>query len=172
MTEPELSRGSSIRHSDFVIRVSSFVIDSTFGSRHSGLAVVIPIKRTTPGSFEPGVAWTCGKDPGERITNPGRSSYSLLPSHDLLEQLQGGLRGRVGLGQPRRRRLRQDLRTGEVRGLLGEVGVADRALGRAGVLQGDAQVVHGRTDRELLERAEAAAELADLLDGLVDHLLG
>jgi hypothetical protein len=67
--------------------------------------------------------------------------------------------------------LREDLVPRELRRLLGEVGVADRALGGAGVLERDAQAVHGRTDRELLERAEAAAELADLLDGLVQDLL-
>ena len=48
--------------------------------------------------------------------------------------MQGRLRAGVGLGEHRRRGGGEDLRTGEVRGLLGEVRVADGALGGAGVL--------------------------------------
>jgi hypothetical protein len=42
----------------------------------------------------------------------------------------------------------------------------------AGVLDGDAEAPDGRTDNVLLERTEAAAGGRDLLDRLVDDLLG
>ena len=88
-----------------------------------------------------------------------------------LQQSEAALRGGVGLGQHRGRGLLQDLGAGEVGGFLREVGVGDGALGGRGVFVGDAQAVDRRADRELLERAQPAAEAGDLLDRLVDDLL-
>src|SRR5688500_9648185 len=111
--------------------------------------------------------------PGQ--ASPGRASCALTrwrrpaggTPRTLVQQAEGRLRACVGLREDGGRRLRQDLGPRELRGLVREVGVADRALRRVGVLQRDAQAVHGRTDRELLERAQPAAQLADLLHGLV-----
>src|SRR5262245_53241866 len=92
-----------------------------------------------------------------------RSIGRRLPAEEGQRRLRAG----VGLGQDRRRRGGEDLVSGQVRRLLGEIRVPDRALGGAGVFVGDAQRVDRRTDRELLERTEASTKLADLLDRLV-----
>lgn len=91
---------------------------------------------------------------------------------DLAEQRQHGLGLAVGDGQGLRGRLTENLPTGEVGGLVGEVGVADDGLGRGGVLKRNAQAADGRADDVLLERAETAAEAGGLLDGRVDDRLG
>ena len=98
----------------------------------------------------------------------GRLGATFCELPRLLQQAEGRLRGRVGLRQHGGGGLRQDLRPRQVRGLRGEVGIGDRAFGGRGVLVRDAQAVDRRADRELLERAEPAAELADLLDRRVE----
>ena len=87
---------------------------------------------------------------------------------------QGENRGRLGIGdrQGLCRCLAEDLGPRQLGGLRGEIGVADRGLGRSRVLQRDTQTVDRRSDRVLLERTEASTEGRDLLDGLVDDLLG
>ncbi len=69
---------------------------------------------------------TCEKLSPEPTSN---TTAALLAS----QQAEGGLRACVGLGQNRCRRGGENLASGEVGGLLGKVGVADRALGGAGV---------------------------------------
>src|SRR6188768_3646172 len=96
-------------------------------------------------------------------------SLTFVSPHHLRlpQELEGGLRGGVRLSEHRRRGLCQDLASRQVGGLLGEVGVADRALCGAGVFERHAERVDRRSDRELLERAQTPTELADLLDRLI-----
>ena len=81
------------------------------------------------------------------------------------------MRLRICLRQHGGCRLLQDLRPRQIRGFLGKVSVSDGAFGGRRIFAGDAEVVDGRRQRVLLERAQSATQRADLRDGLVDDLL-
>src|SRR5258708_3625220 len=82
------------------------------------------------------------------------------------------LGGAVGGGQYARARLGKDLRSRQVGGFGGEVGIADGAFTARDVLQGDRQTVGVGVEGVLLEGAELAAEDGDLADRALEDGAG
>src|ERR1019366_2295342 len=89
-------------------------------------------------------------------------------SSQSFQQRQHRLRHAVGCGQHASAGLRENLFSGQVRRLGGEVGIRDRAVAGGHVLQGNAQRILIRLQSILLERAKPATENGDLADGFVD----
>ncbi len=78
----------------------------------------------------------------------------------------------VGHGQHVRARLDQDLSPGQLGGLFGEIGVADRAFRFLQVGLRLVQADHVAVQRRCLERTQSAAKSRDLVDDFVDHFGG
>ena len=89
----------------------------------------------------------------------------------LTQQLQYSLRALVRLRQDARGGLHQDLVACQVAGFAREIGVTNRAVGALHVFERHVQGVDGGAQDVLLERAQTATEIRDILDGLVDHKL-
>ena len=82
-----------------------------------------------------------------------------------MQQRKDALRYGVGGCQDARARLRQDLRPCQFRRFLGEISISDARFAGGHVFQRDAQRVHVRLERVLLERAQPSAKHGDLTEG-------
>ena len=99
-------------------------------------------------------------------------TFDPLTRSALAQECQGVLRGRVGQREDLCRGLAEDLRAGQLCGLLSEVRIADQAFCGGAVLDRHTQAADGCTDHIGLECTQAAAGRGDLADGLGDNLLG
>ena len=102
-------------------------------------------------------------------TRPGRTG--LACGRSTLQQTQHLLRQLVGLGDHRVAGLLQDLRTAEVGGLRGKVGIHDAGAGRALVLDRDLQVGDHRIEARLrrTERGTLVVDRGQRGVDVVDH---